>query len=502
MIKEKGFDVEKYIQIQSEEILKRVNNFEKLYLEFGGKLCGDFHASRVLPGYEPNTKIRILKMIKDKSEIIFCVSSKDIENTKIRGDSGLSYEMDTLKSINDLRGFGLDISGVVINRFSGEKKTLKFKQYLNNLGIKVYLQKEIEGYPADVEKIVSNEGYGRNPYVETKKPIIIVAGAGPGSGKMSFCLSQLYFDNLSNKKSCFAKFETFPIWDLPLDHPVNVAYEAATADIGDVNMIDSFHLKEYGVVSVNYNRDIENFPILKNILKKIGKEIYNSPTDMGVNKAKQGIINNEIVQEASKQEIIRRYFRYKKEYFLGIVPKEVLDRIEKIMQKIGVNESQREIVIYARNAAQSAKQDPEKGNKGFYCGSAIELGDEVITGKNSKLLHSESACIINSLKKLANIPDNIHLFPKDLINSIGKLKEKIYSNSSPSLDVSEILIALALSASTNPFALECMNKLYLLKNIEMHTTHLPTKGDEIGIRDLGINLTTDAELTGKIYLRG
>ena len=501
MIKGRGFDVDKYIQVQSEEILKRVNNFEKLYLEFGGKLCGDFHASRVLPGYDPNTKIQILRMIKDKSEIIFCVSSKDIENTKVRGDSGLSYEMDTLKTINDLKGFGLDVLGVVINRFSGEKKTLKFKQYLDNLGIKVYLQKEIEGYPADVEKIVSDEGYGKNPYIETQKPIIIVTGAGPGSGKMSFCLSQLYFDNLNNKKSCFAKFETFPIWNLSLDHPINIAYEAATADIGDVNMIDSFHLKEYGIVSVNYNRDIENFPILNNILKKIGKEIYKSPTDMGVNKAKQGIIDDEIIQKASKQEIIRRYFRYKKEYFLGIVNKEVLDRIEKIMQRVEVNEKEREVVIHSRKAAKTAKQDSEKGNRGFYCGSAIQLNGEIITGKNSKLLHSESACIINALKKLANIPGNILLFPKELINSIGRLKEKIYSNPNPSLDVSEILIALALSASTNPFALECINKLHLLKNSEMHTTHLPTKGDEIGLRDLGINLTTDAELTGKIYLR-
>lgn len=505
MVNKKGFNSEKYVKFQSEEILKRVNNFEKLYLEFGGKIFGDFHASRVLPGYEPDTKIKILKMIKEKSEIIFCISSKDIENTKMRGDSGLSYETDTIKSINELRGFGLAVAGVVINRFSGEKKTLKFKQYLDNLGIKAYLQKEIEGYPADVDKIVSAEGYGQNPYVETKKPIVVVAGAGPGSGKMSFCLSQLYFDNLKNKKSCFAKFETFPVWDMPLDHPLNIAYEAATADIGDVNMIDHFHLNEYNTISINYNRDIENFPILRSILKKIGQDVYKSPTDMGVSKTKQGIIDNEAVEEASKQEIIRRYFRYKKEYFLGIVDRDVLNRVEKIMQKLNLKEEQRKVVIYARTAAKEAKNNLEKGNKGFYCGSAIELKkggeNEIIIGKNSELLHSESACILNALKKIANIPDNIDLLPKSLINNLRILKEKMCSNSNPSLDVSEILITLALSAPTNPFACECLNKIHLLKNTEMHTTHLPTKGDEIGLRELGINLTTDAELTGKIYLR-
>ena len=497
----RGFDSEKYIKIQSEEILKKVNSFEKIYLEFGGKICGDFHASRVFPGYNPETKIKILKMIKDKSEIIFCVSSKDIENVKIRGDFGMNYETATLKSINDLRKLGLDISGIVINRFSGEKKTLKFKQYLDNIGLKVYLQKEIEGYPADVNKIVSEEGYGQNPYIETEKPIVIVAGAGPGSGKMSFCLSQLYFDNLKNKNSGFAKFETFPVWDLPLEHPVNIAYEAATADIGDINIVDPYHLKECGIVSVNYNRDIENFPILKNILKKIGKEIYKSPTDMGVNKIKEGIINDEIIKKAAKQEIIRRYFRYKKEYLLGIVDKVVLERIEKIMQKLDLKEEQRKVVVFARKAAEDAKFNEKKGNRGVYCGSAIELNGKIITGKNSELLSSESACIINVLKEIANIPDSIHLFPESFINSIKILKQKISINSNPSLDVSEILISLALSASSNPSALECMNKLPLLKDVEMHTTHLPSKGDEIGLRDLGINLTTDGELTSNIYLR-
>ena len=263
---EKGFDTEKYLEVQSSEILKRVNDFDKLYLEFGGKICDDLHAARVLPGYDSNAKIKMLEMIKDDSEIVFCISAKDIENGKMRADFGLNYEAVTLKSINDLRNFGLDVSAVVINRFSGEKKALKFKKYLENIGIRAYLQNEIEGYPADVDKIVSDEGYGKNPYIETKKQIVVVTGAGPGSGKMSCCLSQLYHDNLRGVKSGLSKFETFPIWDLEIDHPVNLAYEAATADIGDVNMIDPFHLQAKGVAAVNYNRDVENFPILKNIL--------------------------------------------------------------------------------------------------------------------------------------------------------------------------------------------------------------------------------------------
>ncbi|MGC9310039.1 MAG: DUF1846 domain-containing protein, partial [Candidatus Nanoarchaeia archaeon] len=366
---EKGFDVDKYLKIQSEAILERINNAEKLYLEFGGKLCYDFHASRVLPGYEPDTKIKMLKMIKDKIEIICCISAKDIENRKLRGDYGISYEASVLKTINILRDFGLDISAVVINRFSGEKKALKFKQYLNNLNIDVYLQKEIKGYPAEIDKIVSEEGYGQNPYIKTKKPIVIVTGAGPGSGKMSFCLSQLYFDNLHNVKSKFAKFETFPIWNLPLKHPVNAAYEAATVDIGDKNMIDSYHLSEYGGTAVNYNRDIENLPILRKILRKMDYDCK-SPTDMGVNMAKKGIINEAIVKEAAKQEIIRRYFRCKKEFLLGIIDKDVMDRIEGIMQEQDLKETDRKVVKPAREAAINAEKEG-KGNKGFYCGSAI-----------------------------------------------------------------------------------------------------------------------------------
>ena len=473
---EKGFDTEKYLEIQSSEILKRVNNFDKLYLEFGGKICDDFHAARVLPGYDANAKIKMLEMIKDDSEIVFCISAKDIENGKMRADFGLNYEAVTLKSINDLRNFGLDVSAVVINRFSGEKKALKFKRYLENIGIRVYLQNEIEGYPADVDKIVSEEGYGKNPYVNTKKSIVVVTGAGPGSGKMSFCLSQLYHDNVRGMKSGFSKFETFPIWDLEIDHPVNIAYEAATADIGDVNMIDPFHLQANGVAAVNYNRDIENFPILKSILKKIGMDIYASPTEMGVSKAKQGIIDDEVVREASKQEIIRRYFRYKKENLLGIVDKGVVDKVEKLMQELEINEDYRSVVGAARQSAMDAVAKEGKGNKGFCCGSAIQIGEEIICGKNSELLHSESSCIINALKHVSNIPDDIALLSESLIKSIQGLKEKIIKNSSPSLDVSEVLISLAISSSTNPTAKKCIDNLPFLQLCQPEGFDIPEFG--------------------------
>jgi len=499
MSEEKGFDTKKYLKVQSKEILERVKKFKKLYLEFGGKICHDFHAARVLPGYDPNTKIKMLQMIKENSEIVFCISSKDIENGKIRGDFAITYEAATLKSINDLRDFGLEISAVIITRFSNEEKTLKFKNYLDNLGMRTYVQKEIKGYPAEVDKIVSKEGYGSNPYIETSKPIVVVTGAGPGSGKMSFCLSQLYHDSLKGIDSGFAKFETFPVWNLPLEHPVNLAYEAATADIGDLNMVDPFHLQAYNITAINYNRDIENFPILRSILVKIGKDVYKSPTEMGVSKTKAGIVNDEIIREASKQEIIRRYFRYRKEAILGLIKKEVVEKVRGLMQELNIDEGYRKTVIPARQAAVLAEKQKDKGNKGFYCGSAIEIKGKIITGKNSELLHSESACIINALKYLSNMPDEIDLLPKNIIEGIRELKKKIIYNESPSLDVSEILIALAISASTNPAAAKCLEHISLLKGCEMHTTHLSTKGDENGLRDLGINVTTDAVLTPKIY---
>jgi len=495
MFDKKGFDCDKYLEVQSREILNRVDGFDKLYLEFGGKICDDFHAMRVLPGYKPNTKIKMLQMIKDSSEIVFCISAKDIENRRIRGDFNLTYEDMVLKSVKDLRSFGLNVSSVIINRFSGEKKALKFQEFLRNMGVRSYLQKEIEGYPADVEKIVSEEGYGQNPYVETSKPIVVVTGVAPGSGKMSFCLSQMYHDSKEAIKSGFAKFETFPIWNLPMEHPVNIAYEASTADIGDMNMVDPYHLNAYGVSSINYNRDIENFPILQSILKKMGYQDYKSPTDMGVSRAKDGIFDDSVISRAASQEVIRRYFRHKKEKLFGIVGKDTIDRIEKLMQKMDLVETDRRVVGASRMTVEEnilSRQDDSI----FCCASAIELCDgRIITGKNSNFLHSESAVILNTLKELSGVPQDIHLIPENLIQGIVEMK-KNFGGDDNSLDVSELLVALAISAGINPSAAKALEQIPLLKNSEMHVTYIPTKGDDEGIRNLGINLTMDVDMTG------
>ncbi len=494
-MKKIGFDNKKYIKKQSEAILKRVKEFGKLYLEFGGKLYGDYHASRVLPGYHPDTKIEILKNLKD-IEIIFCISAKDIQNGKIRGDFGLTYDNATLKMIDDLKAFGFNVSSVVINRFADEPVAIKFKDFLEKLGAKVYFQSEIQGYPADIEKILSDEGYGRNPYIKTSKRIVVVTGVGPGSGKMSTCLSQLYFDSKRNIKSGFAKFETFPIWNLTLEHPINVAYEAATADIGDFNMVDPFYLEAYGMEAINYNRDIENFNIMKRILDKISTCPYKSPTDMTVSVTKKGITNDKIVSQASKQEIIRRYFRYKKELSRGLGEEGIVKRTEKLMLKLNLKIEDRKVIIFAREAAKDAK----KKNAKFFCGSAIELPNgKIIKGKSSELLHSESAAIINTIKELAKIPDRIKLLPKNIIQKVNKLKKVL--KTSESLNVEEMMIALSVSAATNPSANFCLKKLKELKDCDMHSTHFPSQGDESGLRKLGINITTDCLPIKQKYFR-
>lgn len=501
-----GFDNEKYLKAQTESILQRVEKFKgKLYLEFGGKLCYDYHAARVLPGYHPNAKIEILKILKDKIEIIFCVSAKHIEDGRIRGDFGLTYDNVTIKTIEDLRAFGLDVSSVVINRFSGEKRAQILGDYLQRLNIKVYFQKEIEGYPTNVDLIVSDEGYGKNPYIETHSPIVVVTGAGPGSGKMATCLSQIYLDSRKGLSSGFAKWETFPIWNLPLEHPVNIAYESATADIGDFNTVDSFHLSHYGEVAINYNRDVENFSIVKAIIDRIIKNDnpmanYNSPTDMGVNKAKEGIIDDEAVRTASKEEIIRRWFRYNKEFIMGVGDKNVLNRMEKIMQKAGVKTTDRKVVLPAREAEIDAERNG-KGHKGIYVGAAIELPDgSIITGKNSPLLHAESATVINAIKKIANIPDEIDLLPQKVVKNIGEMKENILGEGSASLNLEETLITLAISMDMNPMAEACIKALDKLQGCEMHITHMPNPGDEGGLRKIGVNYTTDGKLTLQNYI--
>jgi len=500
-----GFDNEKYLSEQSKAILERVKKFDgKLYLEFGGKLCFDYHASRVLPGYDPRVKMRLLKKLGDKAEVVFCIYSKDIEAGRLRGDFGMSYDTATLLMIDDLKDWGVDVSSVVFTRFNGEKKTTRFKNRLERMGITTYIHKAIDDYPRSVEKIVSEQGYGKGDYIKTKKPIVIVSAPGPGSGKLAVCLSQLYHDHKRGLNSGYAKFETFPIWNIPLKHPVNVAYEAATCDIKDFNLVDPFHLETYKEEAINYNRDVEAFPILRRILERIvgsGKAMvmYNSPTDMGVNRAGFGIVDDKKVQYAARQEIIRRYFRYHWELMLGLEQKDTVDRAMDLMEEMGLKEEDRPTVLPARKAAKDAEKK-QKGHKGIYCGAAIELdGGKIITGKNSELLHSASAAILNAVKVLANVPDNIHLLPKVIVNNIRALKKEILGSKSESLDVEETLIALSISAANNPAAEEAMKKLGELKNTQMHLTHVPNGGDEGGIRKLGINMTTDAQSTAPGY---
>ncbi|MFH1440963.1 MAG: DUF1846 domain-containing protein [Candidatus Omnitrophota bacterium] len=502
-MKKIGFDNDRYLAEQTSAILERVKNFDnKLYLEFGGKLCFDFHAARVLPGYDPNVKIRLLRELKDKIDIVLCIYAGDIEKGRVRGDFGITYDAATFKLIDDLRKWGLDILAVVITRFAGQPLAVTFKNKLERRGVKVYLHYPIDGYPANVDLVVSNEGFGKNDYIETKNPIVVVTGPGPNSGKLATCLSQLFQEHKKGIEAGYAKFETFPIWNIPLKHPVNVAYEAATADIQDFNLVDPFHLNIYKETAINYNRDVESFPILKLILSKIsnGKNnqpMYNSPTDMGVNRAGFGIINDEAVQEASKQELIRRYFRYNTEYVLGVEKKETVDRVVLLMEELGVKFTDRKIVDIARKSAEEAELK-NKDNLLVFCAAAIELKDgRIITGKNSKLMHAASSFILNAVKVLANIPDEILLLSPHIINQISKLKQVILEEESASLDLEETLIALSISATTNHTAELAMKKLMELKNCEVHMTHIPAPGDEVGLKSLGVNLTTDGKFSSR-----
>ncbi|MBN1869801.1 MAG: DUF1846 domain-containing protein [Candidatus Omnitrophica bacterium] len=493
-IRKIGFDNEKYLKEQTEEILKRVNQFDnKLYLEFGGKLLFDYHASRVLPGFDPNVKMKLLQQLKDQADILLCIYAGDIERRKIRADFGITYDVDAMKLIDDLGDWGILVTAVVITRFDNQPSAVIFKNKLERQNVKVYTHRYTKGYPTDIDIIVSDEGYGANAYIQTKNPLVIVTGPGPGSGKLATCLSQLYHDHRQGKESGYAKFETFPIWNLPLKHPVNIAYESATADIRDFNMIDSFHLEAYGETAVNYNRDVEIFPVLRRILEKITgeKSGYQSPTDMGVNRAGFGIVDDEVVKEAARQESIRRYFRYACEYAMGLTDKETVQRAELIMEEMGVKPEDRKVVEPARNAAREAEKCG-KGNEGIYCGAAVELHDgRIITGKNSPLMHAVSSLVLNVIKDLSGIPDNIHLLSPITIESVSKFKKNNYDQKAVSLNLEEALISLAISATTNSAAQMALEKLSELRGCELHMTHIPTLGDEAGLRHLGVNLTSD-----------
>ena len=499
-MKKIGFDTQKYLDAQVKRIMERVALFDKLYLEFGGKLRFDNHASRVLPGFQVDTKIKMLKTLGDDLEIIHCISAKDIERRKVRRDFGLTYEDQILRDISDLSELGLDVSAVVINRFSGESSALKFKQRLENRGIRVFIAYEIPNYLEDIDLVVSDEGYGKSEWVSTEKKIIVVTAPGPNSGKMSFAMSQVYQDRKRGIMSGFAKFETFPIWDLPVEHPVNIAYEAATADLGDYNCVDPWHRKAYGEESTNYNRDVENFVIMERIIEKMVPEsdpmaYIKSPTDMGVNMANQGIIDDEAIQEASRQEILRRYYQYKREYVEGNTTYDTMERMEKIMERVGVKPEDREVATAANKAMETSKKTLGKGSNGLYSGAAIEIWVDkktvIVTGKRSPILHSESAALLNAVKLLAGIPDEIDVLSPIIIESIRKLKISM-GLSDVSLDVREVLDALAVSAVFNPNAAECLDELPELKNCEWHSTHIMDPGCEKPLKELGLNITTDA----------
>ena len=500
MARELGFDNERYLKEQSQAILDRINKLKgKLYLEFGGKLVYDYHAARVLPGYDPNIKIKLLQQLKDKIDIILCIFAGDIEKGRIRGDFGITYDADALKLIDDLRENGLDVLAVVITRFDNQPQVVNFKNKLENRDIKVYLHTATKGYPTDIDLIVSEEGYGKNPYIKTKNPIVIVTGPGPGSGKLATCLSQLYHDYKKQVKSVYAKFETFPIWNIPLKHPVNIAYEAATADISDFNLIDPFHLEAYKESAVNYNRDVEIFPVLKRILEKImGNELfYQSPTDMGVNRAGFAITEDEIVKRAAKQEIIRRYFRYNYESILGLEKKETVERVLMLLDELDVKLEDRSVVEPARKTASEARKKEKLAPK-VSCGAAIQLNNaKIITGKNSTLMSAVSSLVLNAIKELAEIPDKIHLLSPKVIDNIRNLKKDILELKQQTLDLEETLIALSMSAATNPTAELAMEKLNELAGCEVHLTHIPTPGDEVGLRRLKVNLTTDGNFPSR-----
>jgi uncharacterized protein (UPF0371 family) len=495
-----GFDNAQYLSQQTTAILERVQSCNgTLYLEFGGKLLLDFHASRVLPGFQPDVKMQLLHQLKDQSEVILCIFAGDIEKKKMRADFGITYDTDALKTIDELVEWGITVRAVVITRFDNQPAAIAFKNKLERRDIRVYTHRATKGYPSDVDMIVSPEGYGANPYIETGRPIVVVTGPGPGSGKLATCLSQLYHEHQRGRAAHYAKFETFPIWNLSLKHEVNVAYEAATAELKDVNLIDHFHLEAHGEKAVNYNRDLEAFPLLRCILERITDQpsLYQSPTDMGVNRAGFAIVDDAACRAAARQEIIRRYFNYACEYAVGLVEKEVVNRVQLIMRDLGLTPADRAVVPPAHAAARDAETQG-KGSEGFFCGAAIELKDgRIVTAKNSPLLHAASSLTLNAIKKLAGIPDHLHLLPPLVTKSLSRFKTDVLKGKVTSLDVEETLIALSISATLNPVAETAINHLKELKGCDVHLTHIPSPGDATGLRKLGVNLTSEPEFASR-----
>ncbi len=480
-----GFDNKKYLRMQSEHIKERIAQFDnKLYLEFGGKLFDDYHASRVLPGFEPDSKLQMLLQLKEQAEIVIVISAEDIEENKIREDYGITYDEDVLRLIDEFQNVGLYVGSVCITKFAGQTSAELFQQRLKSMGIQSYRHYKIPGYPSDVERIVSDEGYGKNEYIETEKPLVVITAPGPGSGKMATCLSQLYHEHKRGIYAGYAKFETFPIWNIPLNHPVNLAYEAATADLNDVNMIDPFHLEAYGETTVNYNRDIEIFPVVDTMFQLIsGENPYKSPTDMGVNMAGNCISDDEVCRKASQQEIIRRYYKALCEQKKKGHSKDDLYKLELLMKKAGVTANDRKVV----NVALGVEEDT--GNNPVV---AIELNDgTIVTGKTSDLLGASAAALLNAIKQLAGIAKNVNLVSPKAIEPIQRLKTDYLGSRNPRLHTDEILIALSASAATDNQARAAMEQLPELKGCEAHSTVLLSSVDEQIFKKLGIYLTCE-----------
>ena len=490
-----GFDNEKYLKMQSERIKERIGQFGgKLYLEFGGKLFDDYHASRVLPGFKPDSKVNMLLQLKEEAEIVIVINAGDIEKNKIRGDLGITYDMDVLRLIDAFRGYGLYVGSVVLAQFNGQAAAMAYEKKLEALGLKVYKHYPIAGYPANIPLIVSDEGYGKNDYIETERSLVVITAPGPGSGKMATCLSQLYHEHKRGIKAGYAKFETFPIWNVPLRHPVNVAYEAATADLNDVNMIDPFHLEAYGETTINYNRDVEVFPVLNAMFEQIyGESPYKSPTDMGVNMVGNCIFNDEAVQKASRNEIIRRYFHALCDHRKGNVEEDVIFRLELLMKQVGVCVDDRPVV------AAAIKKAEETGAPS----AAIELPDgKIVTGKTTPLLGASSAMLLNALKELAGISKEAKLISPTVIEPIQKLKVNNLGNHNPRLHTDEILIALCISATTEEDAALALQQLEKLKCAEVHSSVILSNVDENVFHKLGVSLTCEPKYQTKKLFHG
>ena len=482
-----GFDNLSYMEKQTEQILERVERFNhKLYLEFGGKLFDDYHAARVLPGFDVNGKILLLEKMKDNIEIILCISAADIERNKIRDDWGITYDMDALRLVDSIRKMGLYLSSIVITLYHDQPSADMFKNKLERRGEKVYVHRFTKGYPTNIDLVVSDVGYGANSYIETTKPLVVVTAPGPGSGKLATCLSQIYHEHRRDIYAGYAKFETFPIWNLPLQHPVNLAYEAATADLSDVNALDPYHLETYGETTVNYNRDIEVFPIIKNILARIAgmDKVYNSPTEMGVNMAGYCITDDETVREAAKQEIVRRYFKTWCHYKEGRMGTNSVEKIDIIMKQLGITPEYGLVVIPAL----------EKSAQNKCPAMALMLGDgSIVTGRATNVLTAASSLVLNCVKRLAGIPDEIHLIAPAVLEPMLTLRTKILYEKNPLLNLEEVLNALSICAATAPSAEKCLYKLRDLKGCEAHSSHMLSKADESALRKLGITVTCTPE---------